>query len=1782
MSEPSDRAPLSEQLVAIRELRARIKTRLDEFLPLFDAPGRRLPADLRRDFDEYAALLDAGGQRAGIAGEVTYAQVEQAALEEQHNLRLNRLQAVSALTASQQSYEPLLEQLRTRAREEHEELSRSAPAEMMSPIERVAEYALNAAAADSERPPAEFEEVLEMLTAAGLDTSLAVPLMGQAVELNEIRLTPPPTASPDPQHPTSEADLPAADAAPDGTADPESREAAVQDSGVPPGGEEDPSEETSEHFGSTPARTDFDPAGEIPPEAAPIKLAVETEPEEEIPYEEEALDEAFKDETESDSVAPIEPVALEAPATAPMPAPEAVLAALERAVPDSASPEIEIDLSLCYWTTVVLEALEANAALTSNAVAAQALAEHVAKPDDPFALSLETFLAALADQSDLPEPSAIVATVAAGVAALRNSYGNAVVVLERLQPTLPPPFGELARSLVAEARSGTFSAIGDRDVALEKAQLEKLRAEARELREQMVNAKQSYVPAITVLRELTTRGALNTLFEAIEGRGPVSAELRRILDPDPRLMDRMIDDTLRANDTRQQIHSKARRWLHEWIGLGLSLGRRWAETADWLAEHEEHPGTTQLTAFIKRLDEEFADGVEATLADLRSSSDPVVTAAGAIATRGWWFMAGTVRGKPAFAPPELTRPAELLNVSLVRAVGVPLDDELRPSADLLELSRGLTEAAASACSPSGWSDACLARCEEGRFDLARLALLRVDPRDEEKLERKLASMLAEAHEELRAECVRTEERLDVVYREVLDDAAFAAASDQLRAIDLATDNVASQREDLEALRTMIEVPLTNLRERVTEEIERVDPSPEWRAGLSRLVDEEQFALATEYLNQLVADPNAKPPPQHAPEPPYSSFAKFMRTFERDSLAGQSPQGSVTSEQVWRYALAHGASEPDRAAWQELDRLRKERAMGAGTSGPAISRALKSLGFTASLTPVDPNSNWLAFNMKTAPLEPLECPVLELGSRAQGNYRLVVAHSWEKDFAATHGRDFVDLLVRRFPPGVGPPLFVLVVDRLTAAHRETIRREAIAKRATFMLVDETAAAWVSIEASRKNLEHSRRRLVLDTALANTAVNPFITQGVTPAEVFVGRDAELHEVVTLDRPCFVYGGRQYGKTSLLFRARDRFHRPQDNAYAILLSLDATTAHSSPEKLWHELARELKARGVPDWPSDLDAPDDVVTAIREWTLADSSRRLLILLDEADLYLAMESRRGGGDQFHGVMRMRELMDTTGRRVKFVLSGLQDVQRFQGWQRQPFSALGARSIRIGPLDRWTDAAELPRLLERLGFAPEPHVIDRIVMLANRHPSLLQNICHELVEHLGEKKANRPLPCPVTLADVDAVYGQRSVREQIRRRFDWTIDRDVRYRAIAYVLALASFDDPVLMAHGMERDELERRAASAVPDAFADGSEETQRVCHELVELSVLTEHSGRFRLRSHNVLDLLGPREQIADRLRELRGQSPRSAFEPHRMRRRSRRDKSGAECFSPLTFGDEVTLLGSEGPSVGVIVGTSATAIDDVAGALEQTATSIDWRAGNVVRHASTDKLLRGSPSKQTINVLTVPAGEIARLPLLVKRAARELNGVDGTRAVFVVRTQDDNLAWVDALRSAERELGGRDSIIALKRWSPRALEHELLRLDLPDASPEDARAVHAATGGWPLLVELLLSTLVEEVGVSTALERAAASMEWDRLLLEALGLDEITLRVSEAMAAYREPITAEDLADLSDMPVTDVVKALDGLLARQAVIVRPASHADPLGSSSSRDVAWLEPRFAAALAR
>jgi RNA polymerase sigma factor (sigma-70 family) len=592
-----------------------------------------------------------------------------------------------------------------------------------------------------------------------------------------------------------------------------------------------------------------------------------------------------------------------------------------------------------------------------------------------------------------------------------------------------------------------------------------------------------------------------------------------------------------------------------------------------------------------------------------------------------------------------------------------------------------------------------------------------------------------------------------------------------------------------------------------------------------------------------------------------------------------------------------------------------------------SQILSSLGFNTANTVIKKVGNHTWIDVTTEPIQDKKrCSMPAFGSEAKGRYRILCV--WDRPPEE-------EILNAVGHTSHGSPVLVFHFGRMSEKRRRDLARLCRERRRTFIVIDDAVIFYLCGERG------ARLPILFECTLPFTFLEPYTTtSGFVPPEMFYGRERERDSIIEETGSCFIYGGRQLGKTVLLRSVERTFHSPNEGKIALWLDLksEAIGYDRDIDEIWNLLASEFRRIGViPENKSSRVKAEELLKEIQNWLNQDDSRQILLLLDEADKFLEADGKKRTADNdekgdFIRSARLKGLMDRTNRRFKVVFAGLHNVQRTTKLENHPLAHLG-EPICIGPLLNNGEMREARALIERpfasIGYRFEsPDLVTRILSQTNYYPSLIQLYCQQLLRHITNPDvANFDIqdspPYIITSQQVDDAYNNQDLRKAIRDRFIWTLQLDQRYEVIAYAIAYGSIESENGMVNGFNVSWIRNEILTWWYEGFQGlSSDEILVLLEEMVGLGVLRVTStGGFTLRSPNVLLLMGTPEEIEATL--LQPREIPLEYEPATFRSAiGIKDDSKR---SPLTAQQESKLLLTEN-GVSIIFGSLAAGLDDL----------------------------------------------------------------------------------------------------------------------------------------------------------------------------------------------------------------------------------------------------------------
>lgn len=746
--------------------------------------------------------------------------------------------------------------------------------------------------------------------------------------------------------------------------------------------------------------------------------------------------------------------------------------------------------------------------------------------------------------------------------------------------------------------------------------------------------------------------------------------------------------------------------------------------------------------------------------------------------------------------------------------------------------------------------------------------------------------------------------------------------------------------------------------------------------------------------------------------------------------------------------------------------------------PYLTSVMKYLGFEpvsdapVSIVGGETNGNSNAFQSWNVVARPeTQAPVRQFGTERYEKYQVVGV--WERK-----GFDLISAVIEK-QIGKNQPAIVLYFARLSLSQRERLLTLSRQNDLPVIVVDEILAFYLAREPE------FRLPALFSCALPYATLNPYleITTGVVPSELFKGREEELKRLRDPNGPTIIYGGRQLGKSALLHRREEEFQKTE-GGYAIFEDIrtigDPTTNQDYKRAIRDRLWNALFNLGLLEKKYSTAPFEKIIEVLMNRLKSDSKISVLLLLDEADNFLDADATT----DFYVVSHLKRVRDSSQGRFRLILAGLHNVLRFQQ-SNQPLAHLG--SVLVGPLDAQAALDLLEQPLRAIGyhFGDDPTVPLHILSYTNFHPGLIQVFAHRLVEYMSKKRlAHHHPPFIITRSDVEAVYRDRKVREDIKNRFVWTLQLDRRYEAIAYSMIFDQWEEQNGFDHLYTQSELYIHARDNWPQAFDEVlSDEFAGYLEEMRGLGVLSEYEQdgkRYRLSSPNLVHLLGSREDILNALGDLTKRTP-----PSKRNLQSLHYQLSHGKYSPLTFDQEQRLNGSKS-GVSLVFGSAVSGVLLLTEALSTLTKNNNGKYNEIRSDAKTKGMARYLydfvKSNQTtpfrLAYCELEGETVQDLVNQVEVAAIVCQKIEHgvLRVVFSLSPQ---AAWLwHQLSFKEREYIEQekvDSIILLRRYDAigirQRLEHYSGRM-IPTEKQIDETL--AATGGWSLLVDYLLTEI------------------------------------------------------------------------------------------------------------
>lgn len=441
--------------------------------------------------------------------------------------------------------------------------------------------------------------------------------------------------------------------------------------------------------------------------------------------------------------------------------------------------------------------------------------------------------------------------------------------------------------------------------------------------------------------------------------------------------------------------------------------------------------------------------------------------------------------------------------------------------------------------------------------------------------------------------------------------------------------------------------------------------------------------------------------------------------------------------------------------------------------------------------------------------------------------------------------------------------VLVDGALSLKERHELAcRFKASMSGTILVLDRVLMLYL---ATRYDTE--RMRTLLACSLPYAYYIPYSQDGAPVTdEMFVGRKTELSGIRSMTGTSFVYGGRQLGKTALLFRACSIEHDPLRRAFALYIPIEKLSVEQLPNKLSDELIKV----GVLPKVGDYSSVEKICFTLRQQFESKRIDKLLIGLDEADKFLNEDMEAG----FPVLQQFVNLRQQTTNRFKCVFAGLHDVMRSaKEIPNSPLVKLGS-PLCIKPLSQM-DAQRLVRYpLTFLGYKVGDESLATILSATNYYPGVIHMFCQELIKDISAKYGNynKAGELPFILSDrvLGGIISSADLNGRVREKIRKTLESDERYKKLANLIAYMCYEtsEERLCAFSPRKiyDTAKKEGIDGLSDCTFDMM---SSLLDELCEMGILfasTTNAGyRYRFRKNTFLGMIGDRDEVLKVLLEV-----------------------------------------------------------------------------------------------------------------------------------------------------------------------------------------------------------------------------------------------------------------------------------------------------------------------------
>lgn len=408
---------------------------------------------------------------------------------------------------------------------------------------------------------------------------------------------------------------------------------------------------------------------------------------------------------------------------------------------------------------------------------------------------------------------------------------------------------------------------------------------------------------------------------------------------------------------------------------------------------------------------------------------------------------------------------------------------------------------------------------------------------------------------------------------------------------------------------------------------------------------------------------------------------------------------------------------------------------------------------------------------------------------------------------------------------------------------------------FIVIDRVLLFYLAAQE-----QANRMQVLLQCTLPFSYTQPYVDgKGDVPDEMFFGRHTELSKIRFGSPSCFVYGGRQLGKTALMRRTESLENKPDDKQFAVYLDAKENNVEKTVSQISGKLFKLKILANQPKTMSDLCASIE-----RKLTEGRSVKKLLLLIDEADAYLEDDRQ----SDYSSTKKLWDLHRDYPQDFKFVFAGLHNVAR-TAYGSENNSLIGQfKMVPIGQLSKKDAQQLIQKPMGYLGFRLKDEQIASIIENANYYPGVLQYFCHEMLEevygnyrnHFSAQKGNPPFE--IKEENLKRIISKANLSNEIKDRLSLTLKLDPRYMFFANLIAYLYYQDKengYLNPHGYSIRTIKQYGKEFAPHLT---DYDYEQILPEMDKMGILVTDNGQYKLRRASFLEMINDYDTVEEYL--------------------------------------------------------------------------------------------------------------------------------------------------------------------------------------------------------------------------------------------------------------------------------------------------------------------------------